>query len=154
MNEMNWCKDKRKGLKLTEPSENLSEAYFEKAEDSLAVMNSLDSPDWIISTGYYSMYYSLYAVLMKVGVKSEIHICTIAFMKECLRDFFSEEEAERMDKARLMRVQSQYSVTREFSSSQAEKIATAAPLFLLKCRDVCDKMTHPDMEKIRKKMAD
>lgn len=37
--------------------------------------------DWITTTAYYARYFALYALLMKIGVKSEIHDCTIAIAK-------------------------------------------------------------------------
>jgi len=79
-----WCKKKKKGIRLISPNENLADAYLFKAEDALETMNSITSPDWRISTAYYAMYYSVYAILMKSGIKSEIHSCTI----ECMRIFF------------------------------------------------------------------
>lgn len=34
--------------------------------------------DWVITTPYYARYFALYALLMKMGIKSEIHDCSIA----------------------------------------------------------------------------
>ncbi|MEN6379840.1 MAG: hypothetical protein ABFD15_09720 [Methanofastidiosum sp.] len=43
--------------------------------------------EWKIATAYYTLYFSLYAMLMRIGVKSEIHSCTVDFVKEYLMNF-------------------------------------------------------------------
>ena len=48
--------------------------------------------DWKISTAYYTIYFSLYALLMKIGVKCEIHSCTIEFARQLLKEQISKEE--------------------------------------------------------------
>jgi len=149
MEELEWCKEQRKGIKLIEPNENLSEAYFQKAEEALETMNSINSPDWIISTGYYSMYYSLYAVLMKAGIKSEMHTCTVECMKECFGKFFNSEDIKMIENSRIMRVQSQYFVARESREEEASEIVGNAPRFFLKCRHVAGRMKKEDIEMIR-----
>ncbi|MDD4126354.1 MAG: HEPN domain-containing protein [Methanomicrobium sp.] len=152
MSEIEWCKDQKKGIRLIEPNENLSAAYFKKAEEALETMNSIDSPDWIVSIGYYCMYYSFYAVMMKAGIKSEIHTCTIECMKECFSKFFGNGDVKMIEDARVMRVQSQYSVSREFAREQAGEIVSNAPIFLLKCRNICSRMTRADITKIRSRI--
>jgi uncharacterized protein (UPF0332 family) len=37
--------------------------------------------DWIATTAYYARYFALYALLMKIGIKSEIHDCSIAIAR-------------------------------------------------------------------------
>ncbi len=88
MDKINWCFRKENGLSLVEPNLNLSNAYLRKSEDSLKSMRENVSKDWKISMAYYSIYFSLYAILMKIGIKSEIHSCTIEFAKVFLNDFF------------------------------------------------------------------
>ena len=78
-----------KGLTLVEPNENLAHAYLKKAEDSLISMRINIIRDWKVSTAYYAMYFSLYAILMKIGVKSEIHTCTIEFARKYLKEYFN-----------------------------------------------------------------
>ena len=80
MNKINWCKKQSKGIKLVEPNDNLSEEYFNNAEESLRVLRSIKeskSNMWLATTKYYIEYFAVYAVLMKIGIKCEIHECTI-----------------------------------------------------------------------------
>jgi len=131
------------------PNDNLANAYLSKAEDALETMNSITSPDWRISTAYYAMYYSFYAILMRVGIKSEIHTCTIECMKVFFDNFFSEKDVELMEKARNLRVESQYYVPGVTVEADVSEIAEAAPLFVIKCRHICSRIKSEDIEEIR-----
>ncbi len=75
--KIQWCLKKGRGLSLIPPNENLSKAYVTKAKEAVEVMRTLQeqSPSWAMSACYYSMYYSLYAIMIKMGIKSEIHSC-------------------------------------------------------------------------------
>jgi uncharacterized protein (UPF0332 family) len=37
----------------------------------------INETEWTATTAYYARYFALYALLMKIGAKSEIHDCTI-----------------------------------------------------------------------------
>jgi len=73
----------------------------------MEAMHSVISREWKISAGYYSLYFSLYAVLMKIGIRSENHTCTGEVMKVLLADYFTAEECDLMEKARKARVETQ-----------------------------------------------
>ncbi|MEK6984511.1 MAG: hypothetical protein AABX33_08100 [Nanoarchaeota archaeon] len=84
MNKINWCKKQERGIKLIEPNSNLSEEYYQNAEESLKVLRSIfatKSNMWLATTKYYIEYFAVYSVLMKIGIKSEIHDCTIEIAK-------------------------------------------------------------------------
>ena len=89
MDRIRWCLRNKNGIELIETNENLREAYLKKAEEALESMSEVKNIDWKISTAYYSMYFSLYSVLMKAGIKSEIHSCTIEFMKKLLGEHYT-----------------------------------------------------------------
>ena len=81
MDKISWCKKLEKGIKLIEPNDNLSNEYFQNAEESLKVLASIKetkSNVWLATTKYYIEYFAIYSVLMKIGIKCEIHDCTIA----------------------------------------------------------------------------
>lgn len=83
MKNINWCKKQSEGLELINPNSNLCQEYFKKAENALDALRKLDcNIEWQISSAYYAMYFSLYALFMKIGLKSEIHKCTITFMQQ------------------------------------------------------------------------
>ena len=106
-----WCAGIKNGIILIEPNENLASAYQIKAEEAMEAMHSVSSFDWKISTGYYSLYFSLYSVLMKIGIKSENHSCTIEIMCQILNGYFTSDECDTIEKARRARVETQYYVS-------------------------------------------
>ena len=89
MDKIKWCAGKKGGLSLIEPNSNLAEAYIKKAEEALESMRVNTIKDWRISTAYYALYFSLYSLLTKIGIKCEIHSCTIEFANRFLKDHLS-----------------------------------------------------------------
>src|SRR3990167_1073223 len=94
MDKIKWCAGKKEGLSLIEPNSDIANAYIKKAEEALESIRVNIIKDWKISTAYYAIYFSLYAILTKIGVKCEIHSCTIEFAKIFLKDYFEETELE------------------------------------------------------------
>ncbi|MFT4344129.1 MAG: hypothetical protein ACMXYE_05285 [Candidatus Woesearchaeota archaeon] len=93
MDKLAWCKKQKTGIKIIDPNDILCEEYLKKSENALRAVNSLhDNIEWQISSAYYAMYSSLYAILMKAGIKCEIHSCTLEIIKKVLNDYFSEED--------------------------------------------------------------
>lgn len=82
MDKIKWCR--KKGLKFIEPNENLSDEYFDNAEETLRLLNQIKdsgSNIWLATQKYYTEYFAAYSILMKIGIKSEIHSCTIEIIK-------------------------------------------------------------------------
>ena len=155
MDKISWCLRQKNGIELTEPNEDLAKAYIKKAEDSLrAAFNLKDNPDWEISSSYYTMYFSLYTVLMKIGVKCEIHSCTIAFMKEFLTEHYSKEDIDLIEKAQKARIDAQYYSDRSISDELYQKIQQQRALFLAKSKDVLNQLNEKIIIKIRSKLKE
>lgn len=149
MNKIKWCADQKTGLKIIKPNSDLCEAYIKKAEESLESMRSVKSKDWKISTSYYTIYFSLYALLTKIGIKSEIHSCTIEIMKMYLKEFFNEQELEFAETSQKARVNSQYYVDRSIPDAQFEMMIRLTPSFLVKCKDILIKLNEEKIRQIR-----
>ena len=79
MGKLAWCLGKDKGIRLVEPSETISSAYVKSSQESLDAMQK-NTGRWRTVAAYYACYESLYALLAKAGIKSEIHECTLALM--------------------------------------------------------------------------
>ena len=149
MDKIKWCAGKREGLSLIEPNSNLAEAYIKKAEESLESIRVNVIKDWKISTAYYTLYFSLYSVLTKIGVKCEIHSCTIAFAKRFLREFFSEEDLDFTEDSLKARIDSQYYIDRTVPDEQYNKMVKNAPKFLVKCKSILLKLNEKKINEIR-----
>ena len=149
MDKIEWCLKAKNGFEITLPNDNLSDAYLKKAEDSLRAASVLkDNIDWEISSSYYTMYFSLYAILIKIGIKCENHSCTISFMKYFLNKYFTEEEIDLIEKSQKARIDTQYYSDRNISDEMYARITNNVSLFLVKCKDVLLQLDESSIEKI------
>ncbi len=147
------CLNQKKGLELVEPNEELTKAYIKKAEDSLRATEMLkNNKDWEISSSYYTMYFSLYAIPMKIGIKYEIHSCTISFMKHFLNIYFTIKEIELIEKSKEARIDTQYYSDRNISDNLYNEMINKSVLFLTKCKEIANNLTEQEIKNIRKKI--
>jgi len=147
MEKIKWCLNIKKGLEIVEPSDNLAKIYLKKSEDALKAAASLKgNRDWEISSLYYSIYFALYSVLMKIGIKSENHSCTIEFMKAFLKSYFDEKDVTLLEKSLKARVDAQYYVDRKVSDKDYKRMLENAPSFLVKCKEIVQNITQEEIE--------
>ena len=151
MDQIKWCLNQKKGIELVEPSDNLRDAYIIKAEEALDTLRTSKSRDWQFTAAYYTIYHGIYSLLMKIGVKCEIHSCTIEFTKRFLKDYFSIEDFELIDKAFSARIDSQYYVNREVPNQNYDLIMKKTPSFLVKCKNII--LEEGKIENIRKSLV-
>ena len=154
MVSIGWCSKQKDGIRLVEPNNNLASSYMKMAEDAIGTMNRERNYNsmFAISACYYSMYYSLYAVLMKIGIKCEIHSCTLEFMKVMLSKFYSVEDIKTIKIAFDARSIAQYYADKVVSKEDSNLIMVKAPLFLSKSRDILNKLNENDVKEIRVKL--
>jgi uncharacterized protein (UPF0332 family) len=151
MDKIKWCAGKKGGLSLIEPNSNLAEAYIKKAEEALESMRVNIIKDWRISTAYYTLYFSLYSILTKIGIKCEIHSCTIEFAQRFLKEYFKEEELDFTEDSLKARIDSQYYIDRTVPDEQYNKMMTKTPEFLVKCKSILIKLNEKRINEIREK---
>ena len=151
MVSLNWCYRQKSGIKFIEPNDNLSESYLKLAEKSLGTMTREKNYNMMfaISACYYSMYYSLYAILMKLGIKCEIHSCTLKLMKFRLKDFYSEEDVRTIKKAFDARIIAQYYVDKIILKEDSDFIISQAPLFFNKSKNILSQINEEDINNLR-----
>ena len=129
------------------PSQKKSEKYFEMAEESLNVLD-IRSDLWKATITYYTFYYSLYAILMLIGVKSEIHSCTIEFMRTCLNEYYSKNDMKSIEKAFTLRKDMQY-YAKTSDKDILEENARKASIFYDKTRMIAAQLDSDNMQRIR-----
>ena len=151
MDKILWCASKKGGLSLIEPNLDLANAYIIKAEEALESMRVNIIKDWKISTAYYTIYFSLYALMMKIGVKCEIHSCTIEFTKRYFNDYFDESEFKFIEDSCTARVDSQYYIDRTVPDEQYNLMIQKTPEFLVKCKSILIKLNDMKVNEIRDK---
>jgi len=151
MVSLKWCCRQNDGIKLIEPSDNLALSYIKMADNALGTMNRERNYNltFAISACYYSMYYSLYSVIMKIGIKCEIHACTLEFMKELLSEFYTKEDFKLISKAFDLRNIAQYYVDKVIDAKEADFIMAKAPFFLASSKDILSKINEKDVLRLR-----
>ena len=150
MNQINWCLKRKNGIKIIEPNINLAMAYIIKAEESLETSRLARSKDWKISAAYYTLYFSLYSILMRLGIKCEIHKCTIDFANEFLKKYFSHTQLCLLQEAFDARQDAQYYVNKEVKNDIYIKLLEECPFFISYCKEVLLKFNEDEIEQIRK----
>jgi uncharacterized protein (UPF0332 family) len=151
-----WCLKQKKGIRIIQPSENLTKAYLRKAISALNTMNAalkIKETDWITTTAYYARYFALYALLMRIGVKSEIHDCTIA-IAEMLSDerIIKDDQVRDISESKQIRVDTQYYVERELDQVAIGKDVENAREFVLEIEKVIENITTDKIESVRAKI--
>lgn len=156
MVSLKWCCKQKEGIKLIETNDNLAQGYLKMAENSLGTMNRERKYNltFAISACYYSMYYSLYAICMRIGIKCEIHSCTIEFMKRVLTEFYSKEDLKLIKKAFDVRKIVQYYIDKIVSKEDSDYIIEKAPLFFNKSKEILAEINEEDVKEIRRKLRE
>ena len=113
MANINWCKKQKNGLTLTSPNDNLSNEYIKSAEETLLILNDIKdrSRMWLATTKYYCEYFAVYSLFMKLGIKCEIHDCTISMTGILEREgALPDGTHDRLEKDKNLRIDNQYYV--------------------------------------------
>ncbi len=73
-------------------------------------------------------------------------------MKEFLRDYFSEEDIELLEKSQKARIDVQYYSDKNISKELYQKIKKQRALFLVKCKNILNHMNEETVKKLREKI--
>lgn len=153
--DFSFCFKKASGLKLVNPNETLANVYKRKSKSALNMLDSAKEKqeyEWILDTSYYAKYFIVYALFMKVGIKSEIHDCTIFALKSLFVDegILGEEIYEELKKSKDLRVGALY-YDKDFGREEILKSAKITPDFCLKVEEIINRISKEDVDRIRKK---
>jgi len=140
MNKLEWCKQQKKGIELIDVKLHLSDSYMIEADDSIVNMLNT-SGSWQLIIGYYACYNALYSILMKCGIKSEIHDCSIALMSLFN---FSESDVKLISKLKDLRIKNQY-----YLEKNVLEDIDGVKDFVLKCKQILNNLKDCDVEKVR-----
>ena len=128
---------------MIERKNHLSEAYLLEAKDSLKVCLKIEGK-WKVISGYYACYNALYAILMKCGIKCEIHDCSIELMS--FFDF-DKEEIDFMNDLKRKRINVQYYL-KDIVLGEVLNVKK----FISKCELVLADLDDNKINEIRKKV--
>lgn len=150
-----WCAKQNKGIKLVTQSKNLQNAYWKKSQTALQSMevNAREGIDeWAISASYYAKYFSIYALLSRLGIKCEIHDCTIALFGYLFGDNISKSLLEDLRQAKEDRIDVQY-YNAEISIDLQELISKTKE-FVIVIDEIIDGLNQQRIDDLRQKIKE
>lgn len=151
MATLDWCKKQKKGITITEPNENLCKEYLQSAEETLSILKDLNGKSnmWLATTKYYCEYFTIYALLMKLGVKSEIHECTITICQILEHEhILPKNTAKILEDDKELRIDNQYYLKNKNVPLDFTKITE----FILTIKNIINTLTYDKIKEIRKKL--
>ena len=148
-----WCLRQKHGIRIIEPNPNLTNAYLKKAISALNTMTAtlqIKETDWTATTAYYARYFALYALLMKIGAKSEIHECTINIAQLLANHkIIRQNIVNEITEAKQQRIDTQYYVTTQQNLKEIRKNAEKARKFVLEIEQATENITLTQINTIR-----
>ncbi len=141
----------KNGLKIINPNENMSRSYIKMAEESIDMLPEAvrRSRIWTATVSYYIFYYSLYSLMLRIGVKCEIHACSLEFMKSFLNDFYNKKDIEMIEKAFNARISLQYYADRPVDSRRIEDVQKYCKDFYIRTKDIISGISEAEIKSIR-----
>src|SRR3990170_8119534 len=150
---LTWCFKQKRGISITEPNQNLTKAYLKKATSALNTMTAtlqINETEWTATAAYYARYFALYALLMKIGVKSEIHDCTINIAQLLANHrILSQKLVDDIAEAKQTRIDTQYYVATQLHQKQIRQNAETARKFVLDIEQTIENLTNEQINAIR-----
>ncbi|MEK6875879.1 MAG: hypothetical protein AABX63_00590 [Nanoarchaeota archaeon] len=147
-----WCKSQKRGIELVEPNDNLFDEYIRTSEESLDILRSIrgKSKVWVATTKYYTEYFAVYSLLMKIGVKCEIHDCTIALctLLEEMK-IIPPGYSKILEEDKQLRIDNQYYLKNRDVPLDYDKILE----FVATIKNVGIKLTNAEIKKIRERIS-
>ncbi len=148
-NKLKWCRNQKNGITLIEPNDNLAEEYYKNAEETLKMTRQTkdSAPNmWLATHKYYTEYFAAYSLLMKLGIKSEIHSCTIEIIRSLEEhELINFKPSETLESDKQLRIDNQYYLKNKPVNIDFQKLSD----LLLDIRHTLDNLKSEDIKKIR-----
>jgi uncharacterized protein (UPF0332 family) len=152
---LKWCLRQKRGIRLTAPSDNLVKAYLEKSRNALKSMEvnaQAGIAEWTVSASYYAKYFAVYALLSKIGVKCEIHDCTIALFGYLFGNMEFHHLVRELRQSKDDRVDVQY-YSREVKTSLDDTMQQTKK-FVLQVEELIDGLNAEKIAGLQKKFKE
>lgn len=149
------CAGRKRGIRMVEPSESLRRAYAGKSRDSMrAMQSSIDQGlgDWAYSASYYAMHFSACAVLVRAGIRCEIHDCTIALIDHLFGEGIDAGLVEDFERAKKMRIEAQYYTAVAGPVEDPGRLAATTCRFVLAMEELADGLNRDGIEAARARL--
>lgn len=142
-----------KGIRIVAPSDNLVKAYHEKSKNALKSMEinaQAGLVEWAVSASYYAKYFAVYSLLSKIGVKCEIHDCTITLFEYLFCDRIPKEVIKNLRESKADRVELQY-YTQQIDMD-LEQVKEGTKKFVLEIENVADGLNSEIITELQKRL--
>jgi uncharacterized protein (UPF0332 family) len=149
-----WCLKQNKGIRQVNPSDNLVRAYLEKSRTALKSMEvnaQANLAEWAISASYYAKYFAVYALLSKIGIKCEIHDCTITLFEYLFSDNAPVEIIKDLRNSKDDRVEAQY-YTHEIKVD-LEQVMLTTKRFVVELEKLLDGLDSERIMELQKRLS-
>jgi hypothetical protein len=149
MVNINWCKKQEGGIKVIEPNVNLSQDYIKSAEETLVLLKDVKgkSEMWSATMKYYCEYFTVYSLLIRLGIKCEIHDCTLKICELLEKEgVLPKGTFSRLERDKGLRIDNQYylkNIKVDINFSELSE-------FILQIKNITSALTLEEINKIRK----
>lgn len=144
LSKIEWCCLQKDGIRIIDPNERLGKEYLINSDLDFADMRKT-SLKWKNIVAYYACYNAFYALLQKIGIKCEIHDCTLELIN--FINGFSKEQVALIKKLKENRIGVQYYL-RAPQAIDEQAVAD----FILTSKQIFYSISHDEIEGIRKKI--
>ena len=151
VDKLKWCFGKRE-VRLIRPNDNLANEYLKSAEETLSILRDIKGKSnmWLATTKYYCKYFACYSLLMKLGIRSEIHECTIEIIRFLERiKILRHGIAKSLENDKELRIDNQYYLKNRRVGADYNKLLD----FILYFKNLIETMTSDDIQRIREELS-
>ena len=151
---LKWCLRQERGIRVVAPSSNLVKAYLEKSRNALKSMEvnaQANIVEWAVSASYYAKYFVVYALLSKIGVKCEIHDCTIAIFDYLFGAKEFHDLVSELKQSKHERVDIQY-YSKELNINLADTMQQTKQ-FVLQIEELIDRLNAEEVAALQRKLG-
>jgi uncharacterized protein (UPF0332 family) len=151
---LQWCLKQSKGIRMVKPSENLVKVYLQKSRNavkSMEVNAQAGLVEWSVSASYYAKYFAVYSLLTKIGIKCEIHDCTITLFEYLFGDIITKEMLTDLRNSKENRIEAQY-YTQEIRVELEQEIKKTKQ-FLLEIEKVIDGLNPEKISRLQSNLT-
>ncbi len=104
---------------------------------------------WIATTKYYCEYFAIYALLMKIGIKSEIHDCSIAVCHLLETEgIIPKKYTKILEQDKQLRIDNQYYLKNKEVIVDYDKLVE----YVLTIKNIFSTITQEKINQIRNKI--
>jgi len=152
MEKIKWCGNIEKGIKLVEPSETIAKQYMQRSRESFEILRCIQktySDMWLATTKYYFRYFAIYSIMRKIGIKSEVHDCTIAlavFLEK--ENILDEGISMKLKEEKELRIENQYYLENKPVHIDLEELSE----FFIQINQTLNSLTKNKIKEIREKL--